>query len=143
MTVRTAPPSWFRIAAIVLLLWGLAALASFWMHLSFDPDDPANAAYDRQLYRSLPGWLNWVYAVAVGTAFAGAVALLLRRAIAVPLFALSLAAVVVQFAWTLGMTDLIAAKGLGTAAGFPLVIFALAVLSLWLAERARRRGWIG
>lgn len=136
-------PTWFRVVAVLLVLWGLAACTSFWMHVSFDPDDPANPAYDRQLYRSLPGWLTWVYAVAVATTLAGAVALVARRWLAVPLFAVSLLAVVLQFGWTLGTTDLIAAKGFGIAAGPPIFIVAMTSWGLWLSLRARRRGWIG
>lgn len=143
MIVRATPPTWYWIVASLLLLWSLAALASFVMHLRFDPDDPANPAYDRALYTSLPGWLNLVYAVAVGTVFGGAVALLLRLRVAVLLFAVSTVAVVVQFGWTLGSTDLIAVKGVGIAAGPPLVIFLFGVFAWWFATLARRRGWIG
>lgn len=143
MTITARPPAWFWALSAFLLLWSLAALASFWMHLHFNPEDPANPVYDRQLYMSLPWWLNWVYGIAVGTVFGGAVALLMRGAVAVPLFAVSLIAVVLQFGWTLGATDLIAVKGIGVAAGPPFVIFALGVLALWFAALARRRGWIG
>lgn len=142
MIARAKPPAWFWVVAVLLLLWSLAALASFWMHISFNPDDPANPAYDRQLYKSLPRWLTPVYAVAVGTVFLGALALLGRRAVAVGLFGMSLVAVVVQFGWTLARTDLIAVKGLGVAAGPPLVIFVLGVFALWFALLAGRRGWI-
>ena len=69
------PPPWFRVAAVLLVLWGIAACASYVAHVRFDPDDPANPVYDRELYRSLPAWLTWIYAVAVGTTLAGAVAL--------------------------------------------------------------------
>ena len=143
MSTRASPPGWFWVVATLLMLWSLAALASFGMHMSFNPDDPANPAYDRQLYKALPGWLNWVYALAVGTVFAGAIALLLRRGMAVPLFAISLVAVAIQFGWTLGTTDLIAVKGFGIAAGPPLVIFGLGVFAWWFARLAQRRGWIG
>lgn len=143
MPSTVKPPTWFWVAAGLLLLWSLAGLASFWMHLSYDPDDPANPAYDNRLYKSLPGWLNWVYTVAVGAGFAGAAALLARHRAAVPLYAASLIAIVVQFGWTLSATDLIAAKGWAVAAGLPLVIFLLSVFGLWLARQARARGWIG
>lgn len=143
MTMRRTPPGWFWIVAALLLLWSVAALASFWMHITYNADDPANPAYDRQLYRSLPGWLNAVYGVAVGTVFAGAVALLARRGVAVALYAVAVVAVVLQFGWTLGATDLIAVKGWGVAAGPPLVILALTAFAWSFADRARRRGWIG
>lgn len=143
MRTRATPPGWYWAVVGLLLLWGIAACASYAMHLSFDPNDPANPAYDRELYKSLPGWLNLVYAVAVGTVMAGAIALAFRVKEAVFLFATSLVAVVIQFGWTLGATDLIAVKGLGVAAGPPLVIFLLGAFALWLAMLARRRGWIG
>lgn len=143
MGMRRKRPVWFWIVAAVLLLWSLAALASFWMHITYNADDPANPAYDRQLYKALPAWLNWVYAVAVGSVFAGALALLARRAVAVSLFGVSLLAVAVQFGWTLGTTDLIAVKGWGVAAGPPLVIFGLGVFAWWFARHAQRQGWIG
>lgn len=140
--MRTRAPRWFWIVAALLVLWGFGACASFWAHVSFDPDDPAFPAYDRQLYKLLPGWLNWVYALAVGAVLAGAIAMLLRRGVALPLFAVSLGAAVMQFGWTLGTTDLIAVKGWAVAA-VPAVIIGLGAFALWLAKHARRRGWIG
>jgi hypothetical protein len=143
MIMRAKPPTWFWAVSALLLLWGLAGIASFWMHLSYNPNDAANPAYDNQLYKSLPGWLNWVYAVAVGGGLLGAVALLARHRVAVPLTIASLVAIVIQFGWTLGATDLIAVKGFAVAAGFPIFIFAMGVLGAWTAHTARARGWIG
>lgn len=140
--LRVTAPAWLRVVSWVLLLWSLAALSSFWVHLKFDPNDPANPAYDRRLYLALPGWLDWVYAVAVGTTFAGAVALLARRRAAVALFAVSLVAVVIQFGWVLSTTDLIVVKGWSIAAGPPAVIVGMTALGLWVAARAQARGWI-
>jgi hypothetical protein len=66
----------------------------------------------------------------------------LRRAAARPLFVVSLIAVVVTVVWPFAATDLIAVKGLATAAGFPLVIALIGVFQLWLSIRAGRH-WIG
>lgn len=141
--IKVKPPAWFWGVATLLLLWAFAGAASLWMHLTYNPNDPANPAYDNQLYKSLPGWLNWVFAVAIGTTIGGAVALLTRLRVAVPLYAIALVAVVIQFGWTLGATDLIAVKGWGVAAGPPVVIIAFGVLGHWFARLARGRGWIG
>lgn len=143
MIERVKPPAWFWVVTALLVLWGIAACASYAMHMRYDPDDQANPAYDRQLYKSLPGWLNMVYAVAVGTVLAGALALAIRAKEAALLFVISLVAVVIQFGWTLGATDLIAVKGVGVAAGPPLVIFLIGAFALWFARLSRRRGWIG
>ena len=143
MVDRVKPPGWFWIVAGLLVLWGLAACGSYAMHMGYNPDDPANPAYDRQLYKSIPGWVNVVYAVAVGTVLAGALALAIKAKEAAFLFAISLIAVMVQFGWTLGATDLIAVKGVGVAAGPPLVIALTGAFALWFARLSRRRGWIG
>jgi hypothetical protein len=141
MPHMTKPPTWFWIVAGLLILWGLAGCASFWMHLNFDPGTAT--AEDRQIYAQLPGWLNAVYAVSVGGGLLGSIALLARSRWAVPLYLASLVAVIVQFGWTFAMTDLLALKGAAATVPFPLFIGAAAVFQVWLSTRARRRGWIG
>ena len=71
----------------------------------------------------------------------GAVALLSRSVLAIPLTTLSLVGVVLQFGWLFATSDIVAVKGAWTAI-FPLVIVAIAAASVWLARHARRRGWI-
>ena len=142
MTVRT--PKWFTLIAVLLLLWGIAGCITFYSHARFGADAIAAATeYDRRLFASLPGWFNLVYGIAVGGGLSGAAALLFRSRWAVPLFALSLAAVVVQFGWTFLATDLLAVKGAAETVPFPLFIAVVAVFQLWFARHARRRRWIG
>ena len=62
-------------------------------------------------------------------------ALLLRRRVAVPLFLLSLLAVIVQFGYTFLHTDLLAVKGAG-AAIFPTVIVLIGI-GQWLYARSQ------
>lgn len=135
-------PVWFRIVAIGLLVWGAAGCFACYQQfrLGADAMGPADA-YQRALYAALPVWYNAVYAVAVGTGLLGALALLARSVLARPLFVISLVAVVVQFGWLFATTDILAHRGIGTAA-FPLVIAAIAVAAILLAGRARRQGWI-
>jgi hypothetical protein len=139
----TRAPAWFRIVAVLLLLWGAAGVFACvqQVRLGAEAMGPATA-YDRALYASLPGWYNAVYAVATGAGVAGAAALLARSRHARALFALSLAAVVVQFGYLFAATDIVPAKGAATVLPFPLVIAAVAAAELWLATRAIRRGWI-
>lgn len=143
MIERVKPPAWFWVVAVVLLLWGVVGVVGFQMTVAMGPDDYAKMdAYDRQLYTSQPGWLTATYGVAVWTGLLGTIALLLRRSLTRTLYILSLIGVVVLFGTTFVTTDLIAHKGLVTAAGFPVVIAAIAVFEIWLAGLARRRGWI-
>ena len=136
------PPAWFWAIAIILLLWSLmgvfACIQQF--RLGAEAMGPATD-YDRALYASMPAWYNWVYAVAVGAGAAGAVALLLRRALARPLFVVSLIFVVIQFGYLFATTDIITAKGVWTTY-FPLFIAAVGIFEIWFAGLAIRRGWL-
>lgn len=136
-------PTWFVAVVVLLLLWGamgvFACVQQF--RLGADAMGPASD-YDRALYARLPIWYNAVYAVAVGAGFLAALALLARSTLAIPLAAISLVAVIVQFGWLFATTDIIAVKGVWVTY-FPLLIAAIALFSLWLARLARTRRWIG
>jgi hypothetical protein len=144
MTERLRPvPTWFRIVAVVLVIWGavgvFACVQQF--RLGAEAMGPADDYY-RRLYATFPAWYNPVYAVATGAGLLGALALLARAAAALPLFAVSLIAVIVQFGWLFVATDLIAVRGAAQVVPFPVFVAAVAAFGVWLARRARRRGWI-
>lgn len=141
--IRQKPPGWFVAIAVLLVLWGLAGCASFYVHIAHGPDiDPKATDWDRAYFAALPGWLNIVYAVAVGGGLLGSIALLMRSKLATSLYILSLVAVIVQFGYIFAATDLIAHKGAATTVPFPLLIAAIAIFQIWFAKRAERRGWI-
>ena len=135
-------PGWFMIVVALLLLWGAAGIFACVQQFRLGAEAMGPATdYDRALHARLPVWYNAVYAVAVGTGFLAAVALLLRSVLAIPLAAISLLAVVVQFGWLFATTDIIAVKGIWVAY-FPAVILAVAVFALFFARQARARRWI-
>jgi hypothetical protein len=136
-------PRWFRIVAVLLVLWGAMGVWACLqqVRLGADAMGPASA-YDRRLYASLPFWYDAVYAVATGAGLLGALALVRGSRLARPLFALSLAAVLVQFGYLFATTDIVAAKGAGTVLPFPAFIAGVATLQLWLAQLGTRRGWL-
>jgi hypothetical protein len=90
----------------------------------------------------MPAWLWLDYAVAVLAGTGGAIALLLRRRVAVPLFLLSLIAVVVQFGYVFIATDIIAIKGVVVAMAFPILIFVIAILQWRYATAQVAKGFI-
>lgn len=136
----TKAPTWFIVGAALLILWGLMGCASLYMHFVLGPDfDPNATDYDRQLYASLPMWLNIVYFVAVLGGLFGAIALLMRRQLAVILSAISVVAVAIQFGWMFLATDIIAVKGVWTTY-FPAFIIAVQLFQLWFANMAKGKG---
>ncbi|WEK41601.1 MAG: hypothetical protein P0Y64_09125 [Candidatus Sphingomonas colombiensis] len=139
----TRVPLWFRIAALLLVVWSAVGVFACIQQFRLGADAMGNAtAYDRALYAAMPGWYNWVYALAVGSGFIGAVALLFGKAVARPLFVVSLIAIVVQFGYLFATTDIIAAKGVWVTY-FPLAIVAIALIEVRLAGVAIRNGWAG
>lgn len=140
---RSQAPAWFWTLAILLLLWEAIGVFACIAQLRMGAASwPAGMEYDRRIYLAMPFWYNWVYVVATFGGLAGAVALLARKAVAVPLNIVSVIAIVIMFGYVLGMTDMIAHKGFGAAAGFPIVIFLLGLLGVWLARTARDRAWV-
>lgn len=141
--LRQKPAVWFTVIAALLVLWGLAGCASFYVHVAYGPDiDPAATDWDRAYFAALPVWLTLDYAIAVGAGLLGSIALLLRSRFARPLYIVSLIAVVIQFGYIFLATDLAAHKGAVTAYSFPALIFAIAIFQVWFAGYAQRRGWL-
>jgi len=142
--IRQKPAGWFSAVALVLVLWGLAGCVAFFGHVAYGPAINPNATdWDRAYYAALPGWFTFVYAAAVGGGLLGSLALLMRSKLARPLYMISLVAIVAQFTYVFLATDMIAQKGALATFPFPLFIAAVAVLQVWFAGYAERRGWIG
>ena len=136
-------PKWFAVAAWVALLWMLSGAAAFVMDLLTDEAALAQmSAAQRELYEARPTWIFGMYAVAIASGLAGAVALLLRKAWAVPAFALSLVAVMIQFGYVLFGMKAIELVGASEAVTLPIIVFVAGMLMLWLAVKAKGAGWI-
>lgn len=136
------PPLWFWIAAALLLVWELIGCYFCVQQFRLGADAMPDATnYDRILYASLPAWYNWVYALAVGSGALGGLALLAGKAVARPIYVVSLAALLLQFGYLFATTDIIAVKGAWTTY-FPIFIAAIGLFAIWLASKAIDRGWI-
>ena len=137
------PPTWFRIASWLALLWMLSGAAAFMADLMTDEAALAQmTAAQRELYQTRPPWLFAVYAVAIVTGLAGAIGLLLRKAWAIPAFAASLVAVAIQFGYTIFGMQAIERVGAAQAVSLPIVVFVAGSLMLWLALTAKTSRWI-
>lgn len=131
------------IVGIILLLWNLMGVMAFVLQYGMDLDELARTdPVTARAFGAMPAWLWIDYGVAVAAGTAGAVTLLMRRAIAVPLFLVSLIAVLIQFGHTLGMTDLVAQKGLMVAAGFPAFVILVAIVQLVYARSMAKKGML-
>jgi len=120
--------------ALLFLIWNLLGCTMFMLQSTQDLEalartDPVQA----QIWRTMPPWAWGAYLVAVVSGLLGAICLLLRRRLAVPLSLLCLIAVIVQFGHTVLLTDLLKLAG-PTTLVLPGIIIAIA-LAQWLYAR--------
>jgi len=137
----TAPGITFWIISGAALIWNLFGLMIYYMTVTITPEElAARFQPDQVVYiEAVPVWVTSAFAIAVTTAVIGSVLLLLRKSLAVPVFLVSLVAVLTQHTYSFILTDVIAVLGMLQAyiAGTVLTITVLLVLySLW----ARKRG---
>ena len=135
----TNPPGWFTIAAVAALLFEAFGAYTYLVHVTADPN--ALPIDQRDMVLAMPVWMTAAYGIAVWVGLAGALLLLMRRRLAVPLLAVSLLAAVVQFSALLidpAMRNLVGSDDLLA----PFLII-LVCYGIWhFATVARKSGWL-
>lgn len=130
-------------------LWVVGVLALLWNCMgAFDyvMTESRNASYLRgftkeqlDYFFGFPAWVIACWAIAVWGGVAGSLLLLLRKRLAVPVFAASLVAMLAVTLYNFGLSHGLAIMG-REAAMFSAVIFVVAVALLLYARWLARRG---
>lgn len=138
-TTPSAVPVWFTLLSIAALLW--EAFGCF-MYVGQVTTDVSSLPLDqRALWEATPTWSIAAYAVAVWVGLLGAVLMLVRRRLAVPLLLVSLLAVVIQFS-ALFLVPQLAGSVSSDMLLFPVVIFVVCYGIFHLSLLGRKRGWL-
>ncbi len=141
-SIADQPPGWFRIVSIAALIWGLIGIATYLMHVGIIGGGTAALSEpERILAESTPSWVTAAYAIAVFSGALGSLGLVLRKRWAKLVLIVSLVAILIQEAWVIFMSDAAAVHG-PSALLLPLVIVVVAVLLVWVASMAEKRGWL-
>ncbi len=136
-------PLWFKIAAALVILWGLAGVFACYSQLTLTPAQlAALPAAQRDAFIAMPLVVRIAYVVAVGGGLVGGILLILRRPEARMAFIASLIGVIVQFGWVFGVYQGLAKTG-ASALAFPAFIVLVCIVEIWLAVVGRSRGWLG
>ena len=142
-SVVSARPGWFRIVAILFLLWNLLGVYMFWSQYTMTPAQIAALTPEQQtLWNNMPSWMWLVYGVAVISGALGALMLLMGKRLALPLFLVSLVAIIIQFAQVFFPGGALELMGAAMALPMPAFIAAVALLQVWFSRKAIARGWI-
>jgi len=135
-------PMWFRVVAVVALLWNLLGCIAFVTDLRMTPEDLAALPEAHQaLYAARPAWAIAATAVAVFGGVLGCIGLLLRRRWAFPVLALSLVGILVQ---DFGLFVLIDGASLAgpVAVVMQAIVLAVGIGLVWLGRKGIARGWL-
>ena len=112
--VTTATPMTHWLVAGAALIWNLFGVAVFAMTVNATPaqlEAQYNAA-EIEFLQSIPVWATAANAIAVTAGVIASIYLLLKRSLAVPLFALSLAALLIQDLYSFVIADVVAVFGM-------------------------------
>ena len=142
-TLDAKPGTSYWIVGGAALLWNLFGLMVYVMQVSATPEALASAYSPEQiaLIDATPVWVTSMTAIATNAGAAAGVLLLLRLGWAVPLFAISLAAIVAQDVYIFGMSASVEVFG-NQVVVIQGMVLVLAVLFLWYARRAKGKGWL-
>jgi hypothetical protein len=150
MNTNNPAPGWFKAVAIIALLWNLIGVAMYLMTMlsqklltpemleALPEADRAAAEASMAQLAATPSWVTAAFAIATFGGLLGSILLLMKKNLAVPLFAVSLLAVIAQDTYTMFLSDTPAAGG---AMILPLVILVIAAFLLWVALKAKKAGW--
>lgn len=142
MDVKTPRPGWVSAFAWVMLVWNLLGVFAWVMHLSLTPQALAQLPPAQQaLYQDIPVWLTLAFGVAVLAGTLGALLLLAGKALALPVYALSLLGIGVQQFYNFVVIDSLAVLGHG-ALVMPSLVVLLALVQLRISWQGQQLGWL-
>lgn len=136
-------PASFWIIGGVFLLWNFLGLMIYYEQVTMSPEvlaDTFNAAQQAFL-QDKPLWATSAYAIAVTAGVIASLLLLVRNALALPVFIVSLAGVIVEDLNSFVLSDGLAVWG-SSALYLPTLVFVLCVVEIWYSRSAKAKGWI-
>ncbi len=140
--IANKPPGWFRVVAVLALLWNLLGVFQYLATVGVFGDPMAGLdEAQRQLAQSVPGWVTGAFALAVFAGLLGSIGLVMLKRWARLLLIVSLVALVAQCGWILFLSDAGTVEGM---AGFaiPILLIVIGALLVWLSDLGIRRAWL-
>ena len=136
------PTKSFWIISALALLWNLIALMPLYTQVFISPEVlAAMPMAERELYETSPSWMNTIFAIAVFGGIIGCILLLMRKALAITIFIISLVAVLIQMIYWIFLSSAMEVHG-PTSIIMPLIVIGIAIFLVWYSRRTRSKAWI-
>jgi hypothetical protein len=131
-SASSTAPLWLRLIAGLALLWNLFGVYAYLQTVGIVPGAPADMTS-----KAMPAWVVGAFAVAVFAGALGSLGLLLLKRWAKMILVLSLLALLLEDLWAFVLRE-----GHETQLALSLAVNAIAILLVWLAYTADRKGWL-
>jgi len=139
---ETAFPKWFKVTAIVAIIWNLMGVIAFISHITMTPEMLAELSQaEQQLYKNTPAWAMFAFALSVFAGMLGSIALFMKKTSAVILLILSLIGVLVQMFHSFFMIDSIEVYGPGGMV-MPIMVIIISIALVFIANKAKVNNWL-
>ena len=141
--INGKPPTAFWVIGGVALAWNLIGMMLFYMQVSAT-DEVLRVAYGEAEYEyltAIPAWVMTAYAIAVIAGVLGCVLLLMRKAWAIPVFIVSLVAILVQDTYSFFLSDAVEVFGAGVMV-IPTVVLVIAIGLVFYSRSAKEKNWL-
>lgn len=136
------PPSWFKVVAVVALLWNLLGCVALFSDLRLSPEALAQMPQSQQaLYAARPAWAVAATAVAVFGGVLGCIGLLLRKKWSFLVLVLSLLGILVQDFALFVLADGATLAG-PVAIGMQAFVLAVGIGLVFLSHKGIARSWL-
>lgn len=141
-TRTQSSPMWYRIVAVLALVWNLMGISAYLMQVTMNEADlAALPEAQRLLYETTPAWATAAFATAVFAGALGCLLMLLRKSLALPVLVISLLAVLVQMFHSFFMAKSFEVFGPGGMT-MPVMVIVIAFALVWLAEKGKKSAWL-
>jgi len=143
MNVTTKPHTAFWIIAVFALLWNLIGVF-FWISEYFLMTEEIKATLSPEqveLMDNSPSWNIYIYGIGVFGAVLASALLLMRKKMALPLFGISLIAILIVHGYWVFAMDTVGKMGPKSLI-MPVIVIAIAIFEYYYSKGAARNGWL-
>ncbi len=123
------------------LIWNLFGFSIYYMTVSITDEQMLSRFSREQIVymEAIPIWVTSAFAIAVTAAVIASALLLLRKALALPVFLVSLVAILIQHTYSFVLTDVVAVLGI-LQAYIAATVFGITVLLILYSWWGRKKG---
>ena len=144
MNLSVKIPVWFWIVAVILLIWNIMGVIAFYTEMNMTSNEEVFSNLPeawQEMYLTQPMWIKIAFGTAVWSGLVACIMLVFKKAFAVPLFILSILAVIIYDIGIFGIQG--AHNIIGNGAIFmPILVILLCIFQVWFARNAREKTWI-